>query len=76
MKLNTAAVLREDALFRKKQEKEAELIKAFERDLRDSTEFYQWQTEMKGKDDLERKAQIEARRLEMAASAKEAIEAR
>ena len=76
VQLNVAAVLREDALLRKKQEQEAQLIKRFETELRDSTEFYQWQNEMREKDDAIRKAQIEARRLEMAAAAQEAVEAR
>lgn len=76
VKLNVAAVLREDALYKKKQEQDAALIKGYEAALRDSTEFYQWQTEMKGKDEAKRKAEVERRRLEMVASQKEAVEAR
>ena len=40
VKLNVASILREDALYKKKQEKEAQLIEAYEADPRDSTEFY------------------------------------
>ena len=101
MKLNAATVLREDALFKKKQEKEAAIIKAYESDLRDASEYLRWQTEARKADEGERKvcvcggggghrpalawwaarsrppqAAIERRRLEMAASAHEAIEAR
>mmetsp|Transcript_8234 Transcript_8234/g.29251 ORF Transcript_8234/g.29251 Transcript_8234/m.29251 type:complete len:639 (-) Transcript_8234:42-1958(-) len=75
VKLNVAAVLREDALYKKKQEADAMLVKAYEEDLRDSTKFFQWQTEMKEKDESKRKAAIERRRLEMVASQKEAVEA-
>lgn len=75
VKLNVAAVLREDALYKKKQEADAMLVKAYEEDLRDSTTFYQWQSEMREKDEAARKAAIERRRLEMVASQKEAVEA-
>lgn len=75
VKLNAAAVLREDALYKKKQEQDAALIKEYESALRDSTEFYRWQTDMKGQDEARRRAQVEQRRLEMVASQKEAVEA-
>jgi hypothetical protein len=76
VKLNIAAVLREDSLFRKKQEQEAALIKAYESELRDTTEFDRWQAEMKQQDEEARLAAVEARRREMAASQLEAKEAR
>ncbi|ETV67092.1 hypothetical protein, variant 1 [Aphanomyces astaci] len=75
VKLNTAAILREDALYKKKQEKEAKLIQAYESDLRDASEFYRWQSDMIKKDDAAHRAQVETRRLEMVQAQHEAIEA-
>jgi hypothetical protein len=75
VKLNVASVLREDALFKKKQEAEASMIKAYESDLRDANEYYRWQTEMRERDDAAKLAQVERRRLEMVQSAQDAIEA-
>lgn len=67
--------MREDALLRKKQEQDAALIKAYEADLRDSTEYYRWQSDMRSLDDELKRQQVERRRLEMAASQQEAVEA-
>lgn len=75
VRLNVASVLREDFLYKQKQEQESAMIKAYEEDLRDANEFYRWQTEMKGKDVAMRKTEVERRRLEMVQSAKDAIEA-
>ncbi|KAF0695737.1 Aste57867_13473 [Aphanomyces stellatus] len=75
VKLNTAAILREDALYKKKQEKEAKIIQAYESDLRDASEFYRWQSGMMKKDDEDHRAQVEKRRLEMVQAQQEAIEA-
>jgi len=63
VKLNAAAILREDALFKKKQEKEAKLLKAYEEDLRDSTDFYRWQEEQRKKDEEEKLKLVAERRL-------------
>ncbi len=76
MKLNTAAILREDAIYKKKQEQEAEMILKYEQELRDDTEFSEWQARMLAKDDAEMQAEIDRRRKEMAASAAAAIKAR
>jgi hypothetical protein len=58
-RMNTAAYLREDALYTKKQADEAKMIEAYESELRDSTEYYQWQTAMKEQDDRGRREQVE-----------------
>ena len=64
VRLNSAAILREDNLYRKKQESEAAVLRAFERDLRDSAEFDAWQEKMKQQDEDERQKYIEQRRME------------
>lgn len=75
VKLNTAAILREDALYKKKQAKDAQLIRAYEAELRDPMDFYRWQTEMQQQDHERWKAEVEKRRLEMVQAQYEAIEA-
>ena len=72
VKLNVASILREDAVYKKKQEKEKKLIEAYESELRDSTEFYKWQKGMRDQDERERIEAVERRRVEMAASARAA----
>lgn len=52
IKLNAAAILREEMLLKKKQEIEKERVKNLEVNLRDSGEFEEW------KRDLEEKEQI------------------
>merc|ERR1712195_271868 len=74
--MNMTTILREDTLYKKKQEQEASLINSYEANLRDSSEFYDWQTKMVAKDEAMRTAQIEQRRHEMAASALHAMEAK
>lgn len=76
VKLNTAAILREDALYKKKQEEEARLILKYEQDLRDDTEFSEWKARMLAADEADLQAEIDRRRKEMAASAAAAIKAR
>ena len=56
---DVASVLREDALYKQKQQKEAAQIEKYESELRDCTEFYAWQSEMKTKDLAIRKEQVE-----------------
>ena len=75
VKLNVSAILREDALYKKKQEKEAQKILSYESELRDSTEFYKWQTSALKQDEETLLQQIEARRLEMVKTQHLAIEA-
>ena len=64
VRLNAAAVLREDNLYRKKQELEAAELRAYERELRDSAEFDHWQQRMKEADEAERIRIIEQHRME------------
>ena len=76
MKLNTAAILREDALFRAKQEQEAAKINAYEAELRDSSDFYRWQAHMRSQDQKTRLEQIARTRVLAKASAEEAHRAK
>ena len=50
VRYNASAVYREDYLFRKQQAKDAIILKQYETELRDQTEFLIWQKEMKTKD--------------------------
>lgn len=62
IKLNASAILREDYLFRKQQEKDAKILKDYESELRDPVEFYAWQNEMKVADEREKLHYVELRR--------------
>jgi hypothetical protein len=76
VRLNAAAVLREDALLRKKQQEEAQLIKQYESELRDNSEFYEWQAKMRDRDELKRLEEVEQRRVQMMLTDEAAKEAR
>ena len=65
VKLNTAAILREESLFRKKQAEEAKLIQNYEEELRDSTEYYRWKTEMEEHDDKMKLEQVKLKRMQV-----------
>lgn len=75
VKQNAASVLREDHLVRRKQEKEFQLLKDYESDLRDASEFYEWQAERRKEDDIEDKMRVEQRKAEMEMARELAIEA-
>lgn len=76
VRLNTAAILREEALLRQQQARDAELIRAYEVQLRDAREYYTWQHEMTKQDEIQRLQQVELRRELAKASAVEAKLAR
>lgn len=65
VRYNAAALLREDALIKQKQVQEANILKKYESELRDSSKFFEWQEEMKKRDDVENKLRIQQRKLEM-----------
>ena len=75
VRVNTAAILREDALFRKQQARDAQLLRNYEAELRDANEFYIWQQEMREIDAKAALEQVELRRELAKQSAEEARDA-
>ena len=76
VRLNSAAILREDSLYRRKQESEAAVLGAYERELRDSAEFDAWRKRMDAQEEVERLAHVEERRMAALLADEEAKEAR
>ncbi|CAM9528974.1 unnamed protein product [Choristocarpus tenellus] len=75
VRLNAATIIREDALLKRKQGQDAKLIKSFEGELRDSSEFYLWQAAMRKKDTALRKEQVDHKRTYAKASQQAARDA-
>lgn len=73
---NTAAVLREDALLRKKQAQEHEMLKKYEFELRDASEFNKWQQHVLEHDQREEEERVHQRVVGAHVAREEAIEAR
>ncbi|NWV86211.1 CFA99 protein, partial [Dasyornis broadbenti] len=76
IKLNTAAILREDALYQRKLEEELKRIENLQEGAGDPSEFLKWQKQMREKDLEEQLAEIECRRLQGKLSYEEAVLAR
>ena len=72
IRLNTASILREDALFRKQQAKDVQLLKNYEEELRDPTEYYIWQKDMRERDHQVKLKQVVLRREQAKQSSEEA----
>lgn len=75
IRLNAAAILREEARLRKQEEDEKKRIANFMIDMRDDREFDKWQKAMRAKDDLDKIEKLQARKIEMELAREEAIEA-
>jgi len=72
---NVAAVLREDTLIRQKQAQEYEVLKRYESELHDASEFHRWQDKMKQQDHLEEEKRVHKRMVEMQLAREGAVEA-
>ncbi|NWZ91257.1 CFA99 protein, partial [Nesospiza acunhae] len=73
IKLNTAAILREGALYQRKLEEELKRVENLQQGAGDSSEFLEWQKQMRGKDVEDQLAEIECRRLQGKLSYEEAV---
>ncbi|XP_054247650.1 cilia- and flagella-associated protein 99 [Indicator indicator] len=73
IKLNTAAILREGALYQRKREQELKRIENLLEGTGDPSEFLEWQKQMREKDLEEQLAEIECRRLQGKLSYEEAV---
>ncbi len=73
VKLNSAAVMREGYLLKKKEEEELKVMKDYEVNLRDEKEFERWKREMDSKDEVERIEHISKMKIEMELAREEAI---
>ena len=69
VKLNAAAILREDAALTAKHAKEAAVIREFEGNLRDTTEYFAWQEKMRREDEEARLSAVAMRKREAAEAA-------
>ncbi len=69
---NTATILREDSLYRKQQAKDAQILRNYEEELRDPTEYYLWQKDMRERDEEEKLKHVALRREQAKQSAEEA----
>jgi len=76
VRMTATSIMREDALYKKKQEQEKALIEEYESNLRDASEFYDWQQEMQEKDDKFKSYQVAQRRQMAAEGAINAMEAK
>ena len=75
VRLNAAAILKEDALYRKQQAKDAEVLRNYEEELRDPFEYYMWQQELRERDHQDKLKGVAMRRQQAKQSAIEAREA-
>lgn len=76
IKMNTATILREGNLYRKKEAEEIKKWENLEAGAKDASDFLKWQTEMRQQDLEDELAEIERRRLQGKLSHEEAILAR
>jgi hypothetical protein len=68
IKYTASSILREDALYKKKQAKEAAALQKYETELRDSTDYFRWRAEGEKIDEAKKLKRVEQVRLEVEAS--------
>ncbi|XP_077992467.1 cilia- and flagella-associated protein 99-like [Glandiceps talaboti] len=76
IRLNAATILREGALYQRKEDEELQKLAKLESGARDASDFLKWQGTMRQKDTDEQLAEIERRRIAGKLSHEEAILAR
>eukprot|EP00775_Hariotina_reticulata_P001557 gene1557-1897_t len=76
VRLNAAAVLREDALYKRKQAEEAAALQRFQYELRDTAAFDRWQATMRAADAQQQAQRVEQLRQEMSTAAGAAAQAK
>ena len=67
-KSTAASILREEERYRRERREEADRLLRFERELRDSAHFDQWQAARRAEDDERRKDEVARRKADMARS--------
>ena len=75
VRLNAAAILREEARLRKEEEAKKAKLEAAMIDMRDESEFENWRSKMRAKDEQARLEQLQVRKIEMELAREEAMEA-
>lgn len=75
VKLTAAAMLREEALYRRQQEERIESLKRFATELKDTTEYDAWRVRAEAEAEAERAAAVEARKEDAARALVDAQEA-
>lgn len=75
VKLNVAAILREEKKLNEKIQEEEMRMKNLEINMRDETEFENWKKEMKEKDNYEAMEAQQRRKIEMELAREAAIQA-
>ena len=75
VKLNTAAIVWEEAQLQRKEEEQAKVLKDFEYNLWDDSEYNRWVDEMKEKEEVETIEHWQKVKIEMEMAREEAIEA-
>ena len=75
IRLNAAAILKEDFLYRKQQAKDAAILRNYEEELRDPLEYFAWQSEMRERDHQVKLENVASRREQARQGAEDAAEA-
>ena len=75
IKLNAAAILKDEAIMKRLQNKEDEYLKGIELNMRDSQEFERWRKEQEAKEQAEQLERQERKRVEMQLAREAAMKA-